>query len=94
MIKIETSQVGDQVTLKIEGRLAGAWVSELEDSWRAAAKHSSGKLALDLTGVTFIDQTGCYLLRLMRHDGVSFITAGLMTEELADLLAHERKHES
>jgi len=87
MMKIETHETGDVMTFKVEGRLAGAGVSTLEDCWRAGvSRHPHGKFTVDLTQVTFIDKAGSLLLQLMDRDGSTFKTAGLMTEELEDIL--------
>lgn len=78
MLKITIHDAAGPLRLELEGRLAGAWVCELEHCWRAAqAGQPNRALAVDLTGVTFIDQAGRYLLQLMRRDGV-----GLMASEL------------
>lgn len=87
MMKIETHEIGDSLTFKVEGRLAGAGVSTLEECWRAGlARHPHGKFTVDLTRVTFIDKAGSLLLQLMDRDGSTFKTTGLMTEELDDIL--------
>ncbi len=70
MLKITIHDAAGQRRLELEGRLAGVWVSELEHCWRTAqASHPNRTLAVDLTSVTFIDQAGRYLLRLMHRDG-------------------------
>ncbi len=92
MIIIETREVGNELTFKVEGRLTGAGVATLEDCWRTAAgRYPRGKFAVDLTRVTFIDQTGSLLLQLMDRDGVSFITTGLMTEEVHEILGRNKR---
>jgi anti-anti-sigma regulatory factor len=71
--------------LELEGRLAGAWVCELEHCWHAAkASHPNRTLAVDLTGVSFIDQAGWYLLQLMHRDGVRLVGSGLMLQDILD----------
>jgi anti-anti-sigma regulatory factor len=83
MLKITIHYVADQLRLELEGRLAGAWVSELEQCWHAAtASHPSRQCSVDLTGVTFIDQAGRYLLQLMYRDGVSLVASGLMLQDI------------
>jgi hypothetical protein len=58
----------------LEGRLAGAWVSEIEYCWHTAQpSHPNGVLAVDLTGVTFVDQAGWYLLQWMHRDDVRLV---------------------
>ena len=92
MIMIETREAGDELTFKVEGRLCGAGVATLEDCWRTAAgRYPRGKFAVDLTQVTFIDQAGSLLLQLMDRDGVAFVTTGLMTEELNEILGRNKK---
>ena len=81
-MRIQVDESGEQVRFQVEGRLAGAWVPELEHCWRAAlADYPERKISVDLSGVTCVDQAGEYLLRLMRRDGVSFIGAGLAIRE-------------
>jgi hypothetical protein len=41
---------------------------------------------VDLTGVTFIDQAGRYLLQLMHRDGVRFVGSALLLQDLLDHL--------
>jgi anti-anti-sigma regulatory factor len=90
MMKIETQEIGDSLTFKVEGRLGGAGVSTLEECWGAAmARHPHGKFTVDLTNVTFIDKAGSLLLQLMHRDGATFRTAGLMTEDLEDILGRK-----
>jgi anti-anti-sigma regulatory factor len=60
MLRVTVNQDdGDFVTLKIEGKLAGERVSELNRAWEALAPSlGSTKLSVDLRGVTFIDAKG------------------------------------
>jgi hypothetical protein len=39
---------------------------------------------VDLTGVTFIDQAGRYLLQWMHRDGVHLVGSGLMLQDILD----------
>ena len=39
---------------------------------------------MDLTGVTFIDHAGRYLLQWMHHDGVRLMGSGLLLQDLVD----------
>jgi len=85
MLKMTIHDAAGQRRLGLEGRLAGAWVSELEHCWHTAqASHPNGTLSVDLTGVTFIDQAGRYLLQLMHRDGVSFVEPDLMRQDILD----------
>jgi anti-anti-sigma regulatory factor len=85
MMRIQIDESGDQITLQVEGRLAGAWAPELEQCWLAAiVDHPGSKISVDLSGVTCVDQAGQYLLRLMRRDGASLVGAGLAIRDTLD----------
>jgi anti-anti-sigma regulatory factor len=85
MLKITIHEADGPLRLELEGRLAGAWVCELEHCWHAAkASHPNRTLSVDLTGVTFIDQAGRYLLQWMHRDGVRLVGAGLMRQDILD----------
>ncbi len=50
--------------MKLEGKMVGPWVTECRRAWMALASSlSTKKLALDLCGVTFMDEAGLELLR-------------------------------
>ena len=62
MINYEKSSLG--VTLKLEGRVAGEWVSELADFWaKTAPRVASAKLFIDISDVTYADFAGIKALR-------------------------------
>jgi hypothetical protein len=85
MLKITLHDANGLLRLELEGRLAGAWVCELEHCWHTAkADHPNRKCSVDLTSVTFIDQAGRYLLQLMHRDGVSLMVSGLMRQDILD----------
>ena len=83
MLRITVHEAPDHVGLKLEGRLAGAWVAELEDSWRAAAPVLGGRpVRVDLTAVEGVDAAGKYLLALMHEAGARFIAPGCVMSHL------------
>jgi anti-anti-sigma regulatory factor len=85
MLKITIHDTAGQRRIELEGRLAGAWASELEQCWHnARASHPHRQLTVDLTNVTFIDQAGRYLLQLLHRDGVRFVASGLMQQDLIE----------
>lgn len=77
----------DSDTLKLEGRIAGPWVDELQ---RLARLPRGGRrLVLDVTDVSFADDAGVRLLRdLADHKaeirGASMFLAGLLEGERDD----------
>jgi anti-anti-sigma regulatory factor len=87
MLKMTIHEAAGPLRIELEGRLAGVWVGELEHCWRTAqAGHPNRPLAVDLTGVTFIDQAGWYLLQWMHRDGVRLVGSGLLLQDLWDHL--------
>jgi len=77
MLKITMHETPHRITLKLEGSLIGAWVSELEDAWRAAVLDGTGRaVCVDLAAVVGIDAAGRYLLLLIHERGVQMIGSG------------------
>ena len=85
MLKITVHDAADPLCLELEGRLAGAWVCELEQCWHTAkASHPNRECSVDLMGVTYIDQAGRYLLQLIHRDGVRLVASDLMLQDILD----------
>jgi hypothetical protein len=90
MLRITVQEVPEQVRLKLEGNLAGPWVAELEDAWRAAQPVRTGRsVLLDLTAVGYVDDAGKYLLALLRCSGAKVMASGTVMTELLRALAED-----
>jgi len=90
MLKITTANSINAATLKLEGRLAGPWVSELERSWRAVKDGSRDKPVLvDLCEVAFVDAEGRKLLSRMYEQGARLRTFGCMAKGIVDEIVQE-----
>ena len=63
--------------IQVEGKLAGPWVKELEGAWRATGRTTP--VRVDLTAVSFIDETGEDLLRTMHRERVELKAKGCFT---------------
>jgi ABC-type transporter Mla MlaB component len=62
-LKITIQERAESVSLKIEGRVVGPTVRELNRTWQELAPSlASRKLFVDLRGVTFIDAAGRIIL--------------------------------
>jgi len=84
MLRIWTEEQTGSWTIKLEGRLKGPWVLELEQCLNKLTQKDT--LILDLTGLEFVDTAGRYLLKLLKERGARFLASGpLMTELVADL---------
>jgi anti-anti-sigma regulatory factor len=77
MLRISTDTTQKGTLIKVEGRLAGPLVLELERIWHEVRSGDfAGPITVDLCGVTFIDAKGKGVLRLMCDEGVSFRSCG------------------
>ncbi|WP_447978643.1 STAS domain-containing protein [Candidatus Nitrospira bockiana] len=79
MLRITTHVDQDAVTLKLEGRLAGPWVKELEQCWCGCGRQQANPVRIDLSGVTHIDGEGKALLARLYAGGAQFLTRGCLT---------------
>src|SRR5262245_2739581 len=88
MLMISVERGPRQVTLRLEGRLAGAWVKEFEDAWREADSTRDWRpLAVDVSAVEHGDQAGEYLLALVARRGAQLIASGIAMTELCRKIA-------
>lgn len=73
MLKIsQVEPVNHSVTLRLEGRVVGPWVTELRKSCEEVLVENRS-LKLHLADVEFMDATGVALLSSLRSRGVSFL---------------------
>jgi ABC-type transporter Mla MlaB component len=88
MLRITVEQEPGNITLKLEGSLSGAWVSELEDVWHAAVFDGTGRaVRLDLADVYRIDAAGRYLLLLIDERGGQMIgSGGRILDDLVEIV--------
>jgi hypothetical protein len=93
MMKITFNKGCESAAWKLEGRLAGPWVEELEKIWHAAAPDSrASHLVLDLCEVTYVDGEGKKLLSRMHEAGVELIGEGIMTQYLIEGIKNGHKN--
>jgi anti-anti-sigma regulatory factor len=79
MLRITAHDKPDSLTLQVEGTLAGAFVQELESCWRSTQRVSPDRsVEIDLTGVTYIDDSGKDLLATFYAQGATFVCAGCL----------------
>lgn len=87
MLKITPDNSQGSMRLTLEGRLAGAWVKELEQIWCGAGQ--SG-IVVDLTGVTFIAEDGKALLSRMWREGAELIVTGCCNSPIVEHITGSR----
>ena len=84
MLRITTIDIGEKVTLKLEGKLSGPWVEEFERCWHMSADIYKKGLVVDLTGVTFVDTGGkeTALLNLERGGATDWVRVSCQNHSL------------
>jgi ABC-type transporter Mla MlaB component len=83
MLRITLLDALEEVTLVLEGSLAGLWVTETETAWRSTQSALVGRpLVVDIKAVDRIDQAGVYLLSLLRLKGARLVASGAAMTEL------------
>jgi anti-anti-sigma regulatory factor len=83
MLRITVHDNPQSLTFRLEGRLAGPWVRELEECWQSAlASQPKPTLRVDLTGVTFIGAAGKACLEAMLRQGAKFVAADCLTKAI------------
>ena len=85
MLKITVLDEPAAVAIKLEGRLGGAWTTELDRTWKTlAACLNSRKCSLDLCDVTYVDRDGRDLLReIYKQSGASFVSNTPLSKQFA-----------
>jgi anti-anti-sigma regulatory factor len=77
MLKITAKTDAETTTFELEGKLAGAWVDELERCLRESRPGHA--VTISLEAVTFIDDAGKKLLARLHRAGAKLKAAGCMT---------------
>src|ERR1700681_2153282 len=92
MLRITTEQKPGKVSLTVEGKLTGPWVSALEQSWKDLRNNSSGEsLSINLCGVSFIDAAGKALLTEIHHQGGKLVAEGCLNQAIVREIAAKQQ---
>jgi len=85
MLRITNHSDAESLTFQLEGKLAGAWVRELEDCWQqASAGIPTTFIRFDLTGVTYVDAAGKKFLAARHAQGAELIAAGCLMRHVVE----------
>ena len=85
MMRITVDHAPRALTFRLEGRLAGPWVRELEECWRdALAGGRQPVLRVDLRDVTSVDAAGRACLAALHRQGAEFVAADCLTRAIVD----------
>ncbi|MBZ5564614.1 MAG: TolC family protein [Acidobacteriia bacterium] len=91
MLRITTSDDGATLTMKLEGKLVGPWVEEVDRGWRATWG-TRKSVAVDLTGLTFIDASGKKLLAAFYRQGGKLLGSGFMAKSTIEEIVKAGNH--
>ena len=95
MLRITANDNPRALTFRLEGRLEGPWVRELEQCWRGLLDESKRPtVCVDLTGLTYIDDAGKARLAEMHDQGAQFIVGDCVTKALVAEIVGESKRRS
>ena len=93
MLKITLHDSADELRLRLEGKLSGAWVDELRQCWETASSTTAGRRTLlDLREVDFVDAGGEDLLSNMCLRGVEFHVASPLMRSVIDGIASRAQY--
>lgn len=82
MLRItQVNEDSDHVCLKVEGRVIGDWVSELDRTCGSCLSQSR-RVTLDLSDVSYIDRQGVEMLKRILGENVQLIGTTLLVQRL------------
>ena len=86
MLRISVNQNQKLCIVKLEGKLAGLWVAELERVWLSLLlEMNSTPISLDLRDLNFADKGGRNLLRQIHmQSGAEFLADSPLTRSYAE----------
>ena len=85
VLKITLHDSSHELRFKLEGRLSGPWVRELQQCWQTAASTvRDRRTVLDLGEVDFVDPEGQSLLAEMHRGGVRLLATTPLIESLVE----------
>lgn len=95
MLRVTVSDDEKGATFKLEGKLAHEWVAEAEKAWLGfSATPRRERIAVDLCGVSFVDDAGRDLLVRMHGSGARLVGTSLMTSALIEEICGEPRRSS
>ena len=84
MLRITVEEKPDRIRFRLEGKLMGSWVEELERCWISIRNFGPvNRFFVDLSSVSFVDDRGKALLTRMVSQGAKLRAKGLLMTSLA-----------
>jgi len=92
MLKITILDSAAELCFRLEGKLSGAWVAELRQSWQTAMSTTVGRRTVcDLAEVDFVDEAGQDLLAAMHDAGVELKASTPLMSALVDEISGRQR---
>jgi anti-anti-sigma regulatory factor len=92
MLRITTDDQARVLTFRLEGRLEGPWVGELQQCWLSMVDAATRRaVSIDLTGVTYIDAAGKAQLAHMHGHGAQLIADDCMTKAVVEEIVEDEQ---
>ena len=88
MLRVTVQNETDPKVIRVEGKLAGPAVAELEDCWSKSL--ADGPFVVDLRSVTFASADGRDLLTRMHRAGAKLMSSGTMMNAIVEQIAGVR----
>ena len=82
MLRVTVNSEADPIVIRVEGKLAGPSVAELESCW--AATPTGRGLVVDVQSVTFASEDGRKLLARMYRAGARLVASGMMMSAVVE----------
>lgn len=82
MLRVTVQSGADPIVIRVEGKLAGPAVAELERCWSATS--SARRLVVDVQSVTFASEEGRHLLARMHNAGAQLVSSGTMMNAVVE----------
>ena len=94
MLRVTVVDDPGELRLRLEGRLAGPWVQEVELCWQTMRSLLGGRsVTVDLRDVDFIDSAGEQALASMHKNGAILLATGPLTTNVVARITHGQFNE-
>ncbi|HVO81751.1 MAG TPA: hypothetical protein VMT28_13530 [Terriglobales bacterium] len=94
MLRIHIEETCNCAALRLEGRLAGAWVQELERCCQVFLRPPQNQaLVIELDALTFVDEEGKSLLREMHEAGATLVGRGAQCRYLVEQIQQQQQQQ-
>jgi hypothetical protein len=87
VLKITVDETEQLTRFRLEGKLSGPWVEELERVWLrsiSVSQEHPKRIVADICGATFVDPAGRELLARMYRQGVKLEASGCMNRSIVE----------